>query len=110
MSISALTLKKILIRRRKIYSIYTLSPLFFPSNLSISSLAISSSSLVNSNFFASLSIVNFSVIYTYWASVGEKFVIYDFQPEWNNNQINFNILAIGSNSEAKIYVFAPKTK
>ncbi|MCJ7581168.1 MAG: 6-bladed beta-propeller [Candidatus Aminicenantes bacterium] len=51
---------------------------------------------------------NFDVINTYWAPVGEKFVIYDFLPERNNNQINFNILAIASNSEAKIYVFSPK--
>lgn len=52
---------------------------------------------------------NFSVINSYWAPVGEKFVIYDFHPEWNKNQIIFNILAIASNSEAKVYVFASKT-
>ncbi|MCJ7581185.1 MAG: 6-bladed beta-propeller [Candidatus Aminicenantes bacterium] len=51
---------------------------------------------------------NFDVINTYWAPVGEKFVIYDFQPEWVDNQINFTILAIASDSGAKIYVFAPK--
>ncbi len=52
---------------------------------------------------------NFAVINTYWAPVGEKFVIYDFLPERENNQISFNILAIASDSGAKIYVFAPKT-
>lgn len=51
---------------------------------------------------------NFAVINTYWAPVGERFSIYDFQPEWVDNQINFNILAIASDSGAKIYVFIPK--
>ncbi len=51
---------------------------------------------------------NFAIINTYWAPVGERFSIYDFQAEWVDNQINFNILAIASDSGAKIYVFAPK--
>ena len=45
---------------------------------------------------------------SFWALIGDTLLVYDFQPVWDNNQINFNMLALISNSEAKIYVFVPK--
>lgn len=49
---------------------------------------------------------NFAIKNTYWAPIGDKLVVYDVQPVWDNNQINFNILALAEDSGAKIYIFA----
>ena len=51
---------------------------------------------------------NFAIKNTYWAPIGDKLVVYDVQPVWDNNQINFNILAITGDEGAKIYIFTRK--